>query len=165
MKNNKNCKQENQSAHQSNASLIRLILGLCVVLGVSSISVRAADSLAQAAARVALEQKMSELDHSQALLALPVTSSKVVVEQPGSPAASITGTVSKTVVTPQTALAPATPMAASAVVASAAAAPAAVAPHNLILLLSLLILACFILSLLLLKILLQNSRRRSASQF
>jgi hypothetical protein len=155
MKNNKNCKQENQPSHQFNANPIRLILGLSVVLGVSSISVRAADNLAQAAARVALEQKMSELDHSQALLAVPVTHSKAMVEQAGKPAASITGTVSEKVVTPQAALEPTTPVAASA----------AVAPHNLILLLSLLILAGFILSLLLLKVLLQNSRRRSASQF
>ncbi len=165
MKNNKHCKRESQLAHRFIANPIQLILGLCVVLGVSSISVRAADNLAQAAARVAMEQKMSELDQSQALLAVPVTRSKAVVEQPGSPAASLTGTVSKKVATPQIVLASATPVAASAVVAPTAAAPAAVAPHSLILLLSLLILACFILSLLLLKAMLQNSRRRSASQF
>jgi hypothetical protein len=173
MKNNKNCKRESQSAHQFNASPIQFILGLCVVLGVSSISVRADDNLAQAAARVALEQKIYELDHSQALLAVPVTHSAAVVKQPGKAAASVTGTVSEKVVTPQIALAPATPVAASAAVAStdvtpaavapAAAAPAAAAHHLLIPMLSLLILACFILSLLLLKALRQNSRRYSSN--
>ena len=83
MKTTKTANKRINRRHKFNASLIRLILGLCVVLGVSSISVRAADSLAQATARVALEQKMSKLDHSQALLALPVTSSKVVVGRPG----------------------------------------------------------------------------------
>ena len=52
--NNKHCNKENQQAHQLNANPIQFILGLCVVLGVSSISVRAADNPAQAAARVAL---------------------------------------------------------------------------------------------------------------
>ncbi len=43
----------------------RIILGLCVVLGVGCISVRAADNPAQAAARAALEQKLNELHHPQ----------------------------------------------------------------------------------------------------
>jgi competence protein ComGC len=84
MKNNKYCKRESQQAHLFNANPIQLILGLCVIFGVSSISVRANDNPAQAAARVALEQKMYELDHPQTLLALSVTPSQAVVkQQPG----------------------------------------------------------------------------------
>jgi hypothetical protein len=41
---------------------IRITLGLCVVLGASFNSVRAADNPAQAAARAALEQKLSQSD-------------------------------------------------------------------------------------------------------
>jgi hypothetical protein len=154
MKNNKHCRRENQQAQQFNANPIQFILGLCVVLGVSSISVRANDNPAQAAARVALEQKMNELDHPQTLPPpVRVARSEAVVVQPGKSAANVTGTVSEKAVTPQTAPAPTTPV----------AAPAAVAPHMLILILSLLILACLILSLLLLKLLLQNSRSNQDS--
>ena len=39
---------------------IRIALGLCVVLGAGFISVRAADTPAQAAARAALEQKLNQ---------------------------------------------------------------------------------------------------------
>ena len=169
MKNNKYCKSESQPAQQFNANPIQFILGLCVVLGVSAISVQANDNPAQAAARVALEQKMYELDHPQTLLPpVRVTLSEAVVKQPVKYAANVTGTVSPKAVIPQTAPASATPVAASvavapvavapAAVASVAVAPAAVAPRMLILLLSLLILACIILSLLLLKLRLQNSR-------
>ena len=176
MKNSKHCKRESQQAHQFNANPIQLILGLCVILGVSSISVHATDNPAQAAARVALEQKMYELDHPQTLPPpVRVTPSQAVVkQQPGKSAAKLTATVSKKAVAPQTAPAPTTPVAARtavaptavapAAVAPAAGAPAAVAPHRLILILSLPILACIILSLLLLKALLQNSRSSSSNQ-
>jgi hypothetical protein len=163
MKNTKYCKSESQPTHQFNANPIRLILGLCVVLGVSAISVRAADNPAQAAARVALEQKMYELDHAQTLPSpVQVTLSKAVAKQPVKSAASVTMTVSKKALIPQTAPAPATPVAASVAVAPVAVAPA-VAPHMLILLLSLLTLTCIILSLLLLKLRLQNSRSNQDS--
>jgi hypothetical protein len=159
MKNNKYCKSESQPTHQFNANPIRLILGLCVVLGMSAISVCAADNPAQAAARVALEQKMYELDHAQTLPSpVQVTRSEAVVKQPVKYAANVTGTVSPKAVTPQTTPASATPEAASAAVASVAVAPAAVAPHMSILLLSLVTLVCIISSLLLLKFRLQNSR-------
>jgi len=179
MKNNKYCKSESQPAQQFNANPIRLILGLCVVLAVSAISVRANDNPAQAAARVALEQKIYELDHAQTLPPpVRITLSQAAVKQPVKYAANVTGTVSPKAVIPQTAPASATPVAASVAVApvavapaavasvavasvavaSVAVAPAAVAPRMLILLLSLLILACIILSLLLLKLRLQNSR-------
>jgi hypothetical protein len=170
MRNNKQCKSESQQAHQFNANPIQLILGLCVVLGVSSISVRANDKPAQAAARVALEQKMYELDHPQTLPPpAQVTRSEVVVkQQPGKSAANVTGTVSQKAVTPQTAPAPIILVAAPTAVAPAAAAPAVVAPaavthHMLILILSFLLLSCIILSLLLLKVLLQNSRSNQDS--
>jgi hypothetical protein len=160
MKNNKYCKRESQQAHQFSANPIQFILGLCVILGVSSISVRANDNPAQAAARVTLEQKMYELDHALTPPSpVQVTRSTAVVKQPGKSAANVTGTVSKKTVTPQTALAPII-----LVAAPAAVAPAAVAPHRLILILSLLILAGFILSLLLLKALLQNSRSYNSNQ-
>jgi hypothetical protein len=173
MKNNKHCKRESQQAHQFNANPIQFILGLCVILGVSSISVRAADNPAQAAARVALEQKMYELDHALTPPVVSVIRSKAVVGQPGKSAANVTATVSKKAVTPQPALAPTTPATASTAVAPAAVvltavAPAAVAPHRLILMLAC-FMVCFILSLLLLKlllrkVLLQNSRSCSSNQ-
>jgi competence protein ComGC len=208
MKNNKHCKKESQLAHQFNANPIQLILGLCVILGVSAISVRANDNPAQAAARVALEQKiyeldhsrtlpllaqvtrseavvkqqpgksaansvrandnpaqavarvaleqkMYELDHAQTLPAVLVTLSQAVVkQQPGKSAANVTATVSEKAVTLQTTPAPTTPVAAPAAVA-----PAAVAHHMFILML-----ACFILSVLLLLVLLQHSRRGNSNQ-
>ena len=174
MKNNKYCKNESQQAQQFNANPIRLTLGLCVVLGVSAISVQANDNPAQAAARVALEQKMYELDHAQTLPSpVQVTLSKAVVKQPVKYAANVTGTISKKALIPQTTPASATPVAASVAVAPAAVAPVAVASatvapaavthHSLILLLSLLILACIISSLLLLKLRLQNSRSNQDS--
>ena len=163
MKNNKHCKRESQPAHQFNANPIQFILGLCVVLGVSAISVRAADNPAQAAARVALEQKMYELDHAQTLPPpVQVTRSQAVVKQPVQYAANVTGTVSPKAATPQTAPAPTTPVTAPAIGALTTGATAAGAPHMLILLLSLLILG-IILSLLLLKLRLQNSRSNQDS--
>jgi hypothetical protein len=154
MKNNKLCKMKSRRVHQFNAMKIRIFLGLCVVLGASFISVRAADNPAQAAARVALEQKMNELDNAQALLAVPVTHSTVVVKQSGQSAANVTGTVSEKAVTPQTAPAPATPV----------AAPAAVAPATSHLILSLPILSILVPSLLLLKFLLRHYRSCGSNQ-
>ena len=156
MKNSKHCKRESQQAHQFNANPIQLILGLCVVLGVSAISVQANDNPAQAAARVALEQKMYELDHPQTLplLAQVTRSEAVVKQQPGKSAANVTGTVAEKTVTPQTTPAPITPV----------AAPAAVAPAMSRLILSLLILSILIPSLLLLKFLLRNSRNYGSGQ-
>ena len=163
MKNNIHCKKVSQPAQQFNANSIQFILGLCVVLGVSAISVRAVDNPAQAAARVALEQKMYELDHSQTLLpSVRGARSEAVVKQPVKYAANVTGTVSPKAVTPQTAPAPTTPVTAPAIGPLTAGAPAAGAPHMLILLLSLLILG-IILSLLLLKFRLQNSRSNQDS--
>ena len=46
----------------------KIVLGLCVLLGASFISVRAADNPAQAAARAALVQKLNELDHPRTLV-------------------------------------------------------------------------------------------------
>ena len=92
MKNNKHCKKESQQVQQFNANPIRLTLGLCVVLGVSAISVQANDNPAQAAARVALEQKIYELDHAQTLPSpVQVTLSKAVVKQPVKYAANVPG--------------------------------------------------------------------------
>jgi hypothetical protein len=175
MKNNKHCKSENRRAHQFNANHlhgrccktssnsfmnIRIFLGLCVVLGAGFISVRAADNPAQAAARVALEQKLSQPDawEPQPLTAAP-TPSVAVVQQPGKSAANVTGTVAEKAVTPQTDLAPTTP-----VPALVAVVPAAVAPVTSVLMLSFLMLSFLILSLLLLKFLRQNSRSYGSNQ-
>jgi hypothetical protein len=154
MKNNIHCKKENRRAHQFNAVTIRIFLGLCVILGASFISVRAADTPAQAAARVALLQKMNELDNAQTPPPVLVASSKAVVKQPGKSAANVTGTLAEKAVTSQTTPAPITPV----------AAPAAVAPAMSRLILSLLILSILIPSLLLLKFLLRNSRNYGSGQ-
>ena len=154
MKNNIHCKKENRRAHQFNAVTIRIFLGLCVILGASFISVRAGDTPAQAAARVALLQKMNELDNAQTPPPVLVASSKAVVKQPGKSAANVTGTVAEKTVTPQTTPVPITPV----------AAPAAVAPAMSRLILSLLILSILIPSLLLLKFLLRNSRNYGSGQ-
>jgi hypothetical protein len=154
MKNNIHCKKENRRAHQFNAVTIRIFLGLCVILGASFISVRAGDTPAQAAARVALLQKMNELDNAQTPPPVLVASSKAVVKQPGKSAANVTGTLAEKAVTSQTTPAPITPV----------AAPAAVAPAMSRLILSLLILSILIPSLLLLKFLLRNSRNYGSGQ-
>ena len=154
MKNNIHCKKENRRAHQFNAMTIRIFLGLCVILGASFISVRAGDTPAQAAARVALLQKMNELDNAQTPPPVLVASSKAVVKQPGKSAANVTGTLAEKAVTSQTTPAPITPV----------AAPAAVAPAMSRLILSILILSILIPSLLLLKFLLRNSRNYGSGQ-
>ena len=159
MKNNIHCKKENRRAHQFNAMTIRIFLGLCVILGASFISVRAADTPAQAAARVALLQKMNELDNAQTPPPVLVASSKAVVKQPGKSAANVTGTLAEKAVTSQTTPAPITPVAAPAAVASVAVAPAMSR-----LILPLLILSILIPSLLLLKFRLRNSRSYGSGQ-
>jgi hypothetical protein len=109
---------------------IRITLGLCVVLGASFNSVRAADNPAQAAARAALEQKLSQSDawEPQSLTTATNTPSKAVVEQPGKAATKETGTVSEKAVTPQTAPVATTPVVAPTAVVPAAVVPAAEAP-------------------------------------
>ncbi|MGA2788587.1 MAG: hypothetical protein ABSF60_13780 [Verrucomicrobiota bacterium] len=84
-----------------------ILLGLCVVLGAGSISIRAADNPAQAVARAALEQKMNKLDHPPVPPAPPVprlpralripvstTPAGIGMKQRYIYAASATGTVS-----------------------------------------------------------------------
>ena len=161
MRNNKHSKTVNKQTNQFNANPIQFILGLCVILGVSSISVQANDNPAQAAARVALAQKMSELDQVPAPpSSAQVTPSQAVVKQPGKSSASVTGTVSEKAATAQTAPSPTTP-----VTASTAVAPVAVA-HGMHGMLSMLVLmlVCFVLAFLLLKFLLQYSRRYSSNE-
>jgi hypothetical protein len=58
-----------------------IFLGLCVVLGAGSISIRAADNPTQAAARAALVQKLNELDHP------PISVPPVLVPAPARGAA------------------------------------------------------------------------------
>jgi len=127
---------------------IRIALGLCLVLGGGSISLRAADNPAQAAARAALIQKLNELDGPQTQ-SLPTTNtpSEAVVEQPGKSAGSVTETVPENAVTPQTAPVATTP----------AAAPVAVAPAKwpatlLLVFIALLLIALVVTLILLLKL-------------
>jgi len=82
---------------------IRVALGLCVVLGAGFFSVRAADTPAQAAARVALEQMLNPPDDSQTP-SLPATNtlSEAMVEQPGESVTTVSETVPEKAVTPQT---------------------------------------------------------------
>jgi hypothetical protein len=105
---------------------IGIALGLCAVLSASFISVRAADTPAQAAARVALERMLNPSDDSQTR-SLPATNtlSQAVVEQPGKSAATVTETVPEKAVTTQTTPGATTPVAAPAAVAPAAVSPAA----------------------------------------
>ena len=105
----------------------RIALGLCVVLSAGFISVRAADTPAQAAARVALEQKLNHPDDSPTQ-SLPATNtlSEAAVEQPAKSAATVAETVPEKAVTPQTAPVATTPVAAPAAVSPAAVAPTAV---------------------------------------
>jgi hypothetical protein len=107
----------------------RVALGLCVVLGTGFISVRAADTPAQAAARVALEQKLNQPDDSPTP-SLPASNlpSEAMVVQPGDFATNVAETVPVKAVTPQTAPVATTPVAAPVAVTPAAVAPAAVSP-------------------------------------
>jgi hypothetical protein len=117
----------------------RIVLALCVVLGASSHSLHAADNPAQAAARTALMQRLSQPDGPQ-IQSLPATNrpAEAVLEQPTKPAASVSEPVPDMAATPQTVLettAPAaalTPVAptpvASAPIVSPAPVPAAATP-------------------------------------
>ncbi|MFZ0828913.1 MAG: hypothetical protein WAO02_15965 [Verrucomicrobiia bacterium] len=133
---------------------IRVYLGLCVILGASCISVRASDNPAQAAARVALEQKLSQSDawDPQPLTPAVTTPSVAVVEPPVKSAANATGTVSGKVVVP----ASTTPL--------VAATPGVASPDMLFLLLSLMIISFLTMSFLLLRLLRQNSRAYDSDQ-
>jgi len=114
---------------------IRIALGLCIVLGAGFISLRAADTPAQAAARALLEQKLNQPDawEPQPLTTATTTPTGAVVEQPGKTATNIAGTTLEKAATPQTVplattSAPAPVTVAPAPVAPIAVSPAAVAP-------------------------------------
>ena len=141
---------------------IRIVLGLFIVLGASCASVRAADNPAQAAARVILEQKLSQPDawDPQPLTPVATTPSVAVARQPVKAAGNVTGTVFEKAMTPQTVQAPTTPVAAPA--APAAVASVVASPDLLLLMMSLLIISFLTTSFLLLKLLRQNSRNYGA---
>jgi hypothetical protein len=123
------CGCSQKGIKMDNFMKIRIALGLFVVLGAGFISVRAADTPAQAAARVALEQKLNHPDDSP-VQSLPATNtlSEAVVEQPAKSATTVTETVPEKAVTPQTTPVATTPVAAPAAVSPAEVVPAAVAP-------------------------------------
>ena len=179
------CKRESRRPHQANTRRSdfrccviwlnhlmknRVSLCLCAVLGASFISVRAADTPIQAAARVALQQKLNELDHPQALPApVPAKSIATVMEQPAKATANATGAICEKSVTPQTIPVPAMLATASAAVVPVAGTPAvaasiALAPDFLLLVLLLLIISFLMLSFQLLKFLRQNSPGYDADQ-
>jgi hypothetical protein len=158
-----------------NSMKIRIALGLCVVLGASFISVRAADTPAQASARVALEQMLNHPDNSPTR-SLPATNtlSKAVVAQPVKSATTVTETVPAKAVTSQSApvaiIPVAAPMAVTpdavdpvavspATVTPAVVAPAAVAPSLSFLILSLLFLSLLLIVLLIMLLLLLKLRQ------
>ena len=153
-----------------NSMKIRVALGLCVVLGAGFISVRAADTPAQAAARAALEQMLAQPDNSQ-VRSLPATNtlSKAAVEQPAISAAIVTETVPEKAVAPQIAPVVTTPVTASAAVSPApvtaaavsplAATPAPVASTKPFLLLSLLFLSLLLVLLLIMALLMMKLRQ------
>jgi hypothetical protein len=149
-----------------NSMKIRIALGLCVVLGAGFISVRAADTPAQAAARAALVQKLNQPDDPPTQ-SLPATNtlSQAVVKQPAKSATTVTETVPERAATPQTipvaalaAIAPAavSPGAAPATVRHVAVAPAPVAPVAVIPTRSFLIMALLISSPLLVSIVMMS---------
>jgi hypothetical protein len=130
---------------------IRISLGLCVVLGVICPSVRAADNPAQAAARVILEQKLSQPDawEPQPLTPALTTTSAASVQRPVKSVANVARTIYRKAVASRPTQAPTTPL----------AAPAAAASDLLILIIS-----CLTMSFLLLKLWRQNSRNYSSNQ-
>jgi hypothetical protein len=167
---------------------IRIFLGLCVVLGVSPVSAQASDNPAQAAARAALEQKLSQPDAWEPQPLTPMTTpSVIVVQQPVKSAASTTAniaahtaasTTARTAVSPvasatvstaasttrtvsEKAVTPQTTLASTTPIAAPTVADhAGVAPysHTLILIMSFLVLLCLALSFMLLKLTRLNSR-------
>lgn len=100
---------------------MKLLPAVCVVsLYAGIISVRADDTPVQAAARAALEQKLSEQDNSQAQPPpVLVTPSGATVVQPGQTATNGSAAVPTTPVTPQTAPAAVAPTPAQPAVAPA----------------------------------------------
>jgi hypothetical protein len=119
---------------------IRILLALFVALGAGFMPVRAGDNPAQAAARAALEQKLSQPDAWEPQSLKPLTTPSVtVVEQPVKSATNMTGAVAEKSATPQTAPVVTAPapapaaeapvaVAAAAVVAPTVASPASVSP-------------------------------------
>jgi len=144
---------------------ISIALGLCLGLGTGSVSLRAMDTPAQAAARAALIQKLNQPDDLQTQ-SLPATNtpSVAMVEQPAKFTLGATETIPGRTMTPQTAAAPPTTVAASvaaapapAAVRSVTVAPAAVAPALspvtlLLVLIALLLIALVVMLILLLKL-------------
>lgn len=109
---------------------IKFALGLCAALGASFIGARAADNPAQAAARAALEEKLSQPDAWEPKPATFVTNtpSKAVVEPAGNSATNVTEAVPEKAEAPQTSAAVTTPVTAPVAEAPATAAPVAAAP-------------------------------------
>jgi hypothetical protein len=142
-----------------NSMKIRVALGLCVVLGTGFISVQAADTPAQAAARAALEPMLAQPGNSQ-VRSLPATNtlSKAAVEQPAQSATTVTGPIPEKAVTPQIAPVATTPVAAPAAVSPVAVAPAPVAFTTPFLLLSLLFLSLLLVLLLIMGLLMMKLR-------
>jgi DNA polymerase III gamma/tau subunit len=204
MKDNKNNTQEPNPVHEFNTNPVRLgdpldqrggcikkplkedklikiaiFSSLCIMLGASLISVRAADNPAQAAARMAVEQKFNELDSQTVLPDASVAPSPAVVQAVAKPEASVAVYEKAMDAQTQTAPAPADPVTASVVADPAPVTPAAVAstaatpvpvPHvasaadTTIPVLSFLIILVMVLSFLLLRLLLQNARAAGANQ-
>ena len=136
-----------------NSMKIRVALGLCVALGAGFISVRAADTPAQAAARAALEPMLAQPGNSQ-VRSLPATNtlSEAVVEQPAQSATTVTEPIPEKAVAPQIAPVATTPVAAPVAVAPAAAVPTTPFLIMSLLFLSLLLILLLIMSLLMLKL-------------
>jgi hypothetical protein len=163
-------KSETRTAQTSSANLarIRISLALSAALVVGLVSAQAADNLAQTAARVALLQKMYDLDHPQIRQPVPVAPAAAVVAE-SDKAGNVTGTIFAKTATPQIAAVPATPVAvqtpvARAVAVSAAVAPAVVAPAGIVpaissRMVSFLIISFFIVSLLIVSFLLMKLRQ------
>jgi len=111
---------------------ITTFVGFCVALGASFISAHASDTPAQAAARAALEQKLSELTHPQIEPSppknIPSGAAIVQVVQSGQSATNVTDTVPAKAVTPQTAPAATTPVAVPVAATPTVEAPAPTAP-------------------------------------
>jgi hypothetical protein len=162
-----------------NSMKFRIALGLCAVLGVGFVSVRAADTPAQAAARSALIQKLNQsVDSPSQPLPATNTLSETVVEQPAKSAATVTEMVPAKAMTPQTASVTTTPVAppvavtpaavvspvaaspapVAPAVAPVAVSPAAVAPTRSFLLLSLLFLSLLLVLLLIMALLMMKLR-------
>jgi pyruvate dehydrogenase E2 component (dihydrolipoamide acetyltransferase) len=132
---------------------IRITFGLCAVLGVGFLPVHAADNPAQAAARAALEQKLSRTDAWEPQpLTVFTNLPSIAVAEPASKVAGVAGLVSAQAAAPQAAPAPITPAVAAAPAAPAVTASALVAPVMSPLVVSFLILSLLVVSGLLLKV-------------